>query len=376
MSGVRLRIYSAVLCALCLTGVARSGSDVGFVDLPALVAAHPLHAVLGQYAREIAALRVTQDEPRLARRSDADAVQARAERTIAAHPAFDRAQEDAALAEITAGRGGVDSGAALYAVELNRETNASLAAFERATAQRNQRAYAAREQELRESELTLAYALARRDAARHLILRIKLGELYLTPARRKALELELSDVDQREAAQIAAAHRGHAGILAGYSSGLQRTGALANAQMASQLRAQAAANLDTRRQVSQAEANASSVLPDFAGRVAFFRASYGSAADARAIAGGFHAAGAGAASRFEVLAASERESRRTANFQIERLEAERAALYRSIVAQVVRVADRLGRQRGLHTVSVGGAQPKGSVDLTPAARSALARLTY
>jgi hypothetical protein len=384
MTDVTLRLWSALLCVLCLTGLARSNLATGFVNLPRLVASHPLHGVLAVYDREIGALRATQTVPGLvdaaartrhaaaALRSDAATAESRA-KSVASENSDYGVQENAALAEIIAWRGG-DGGATLYGDELNRETTASLTAFERATEQRNGRAYAAREQELHESELRLAYALARRDAAQRLSLRLKLGELHLTPVARSALESQLSALNARESGVIDAARRSDSAILASYSRELQRAGALANAYMTTQLRAKAAANLNVRRSVSQTESNASSLLPSFSDRLAFFRSSYRSAADTSAIASVFRAASSDVANRFAELAASDGESRRAIALQIQRLKADRAALYRSIVAQIVRAANLLGRGRHLRSVTIGDAPPRGSVDLTVAVGNELGQL--
>jgi hypothetical protein len=385
MTGTTFRSWSALLCAFCLTGVVRSNPATGFADLPRLVTSHPLHGVLAGYDREIAALRATQSVPGLvdagarteraiaALRGDAAAAQLRARNVASAHAGVDRAQENAALAEIIAWRDGAEGGTTLYDAELDRETDASLTAFERATAQRNERAYAARQQELHERELGLAYALARRDAAQHLSLRLKLGELHPLPATRRTLEAELSALDARESTTIDAARRNDGAILTSYSSELQRAEARANARMAAQLRAKARANLNIRRSVSQAESNARGVLPSFAQRLALFRSSYRLAADAGSLVDGFRTASADVANRFETLAATDRESRRATAVQIQRLEDDRAALYRSIVAQIVRTANRLGQERHLKSVRVGGASLQGSVDLTAAVRDELAR---
>jgi hypothetical protein len=385
MTDVTLRLWSALLCVLCLTGVARSNLATGFANLPRLVASHPLHGVLAVYDREINALRATQTVPGLvdaaartqhaaaALRSDAANAESRAKRVASENSGYDVAQENAAFAEIIAWRGG-DRGATLYGDELNRETTASITAFERATEQRNGRAYAARKQELHESELRLAYALARRDAAQRLSLRLKLGELYLTPVARSALESQLSALNARDSGVIDAARRNDSAILASYSRELQRAGALANAYMTTQLRAKAAANLDVRRSVSQTESTASSVLLNFSDRLAFFRSSYRSAADTSSIASVFRAASADVANRFAGLAASDRESRRAIALQIQRLKADRAALYRSIVAQIVRAANLLEQGRHLRSVTIGDAPPRGSVDLTAAVRNELGQL--
>jgi hypothetical protein len=56
--------------------------------------------------------------------------------------------------------------------------------------------------------------------------------------------------------------------------------------------------------------------------------------------------------------------------QIQRLTVDRRKLYRSIVAQIERIADRLARTRHLTKILVANSRPKGSIDLTDAIQAA------
>ena len=95
------------------------------------------------------------------------------------------------------------------------------------------------------------------------------------------------------------------------------------------------------------------------------------AADAQAIAQGFGAAGVDLSRRIGELSDADERSRAAMSTQIQRLTVDRRNLYRSIVAQIERIANRLARARRLTKVTVGNSRPKGSIDLTAAIRAAL-----
>jgi hypothetical protein len=366
-----------------LTGGAPGNASSGFADLAQLIAGHPLHGVLAAYDREIVALRSTQtvtglDDPAgraqsvaASLRNRSDAARSRAQAIAARDTPADLVQENEALSTIVALRGASERAALGYRDELNREVAASLTAFERATAQRTARALRARRQELRENELMLAYDMARRDAPQRLLLRLKLRELHLDAATRKAFESQLVGLNGREADALAVARRWDAAVLGNYGRRLQLEAATANARMAAQLRAKGGANDAIRLRALQAESNAAAAVPDVPSKLALFRSSYRSAADAQAIAQGFGAAGVDLSRRIGELSDADERSRAAMSTQIQRLTVDRRNLYRSIVAQIERIANRLARARRLTKVTVGNSRPKGSIDLTAAIRAAL-----
>ena len=207
--------------ALCLTGVSPNRAT-GYADLSRLVASHPLHAVLAGYDREIAALRTTlraigltdpaarTQRATAALQKSAAGARARALRLDTLNSFADLNMERNALATIVRLRGTGDLESSSYGVELDRETSASLTAFEASTAQRTTRALEARRQQLRENELALAYALARRDAGQHLQLRLKLAHLHLDRTDRAVLEGQRASLDRREADAITTLRRADA----------------------------------------------------------------------------------------------------------------------------------------------------------------------
>ena len=373
----------AMVLALLLTGAGR-GEPIGFADLRQLIGAHPLHGVLAQYDREIAALRGTQDVSGLtdpaARaehgaatlKGDAARAATRAQRIASSAAGADLGEESRALAAIGALRSARDRDVAVYDSELERETGASLIAFGQATADRTERAYEARRQQLHEKELTFAYDLARQDAPKRLRLRLKLDDdAYLSHATRAALRSELEVFDRREAVALSQMRRDDAATLANYWTELNRLGTVANARMNAQLSGKAAANLAIRQRASQAESNAGAAFSSLDSELAFFRSTYRSQSDASAIASGLHGASAEISGRFGQIAQADRESRGATDRQLARLESDRRDLYRAIVAQIERTAEEIQLQRHLAGVILTGSRPKGSVDLTAAVRSQL-----
>ncbi|MGA8100323.1 MAG: hypothetical protein WB810_16830, partial [Candidatus Cybelea sp.] len=266
-----------------------------------------------------------------------------------------------------------DTEMAAYRSELARGTAANLAAYEDSIAARNERALAARRQQLLEQELTLAFNLARQHGGQRFILTLKLRELHLDSERRERLEGELSALERSEANAVAMMHRTNTAILERYREDLQRDGADANARMAAQLRSTAAANLTLRLQVLQAEARTAAMLPNFPMALASFAASYRSQDDAVAIVDGLRNASRELSQRFTQLGDAAGRSQRETEAQIATLKANRDSLYRSMIAQIERDAQRLARERGLAGVVVSGTRPNGSVDLTRSIEADLAR---
>jgi hypothetical protein len=361
--------------AICLGAAANGAAPVGFVDLPRLLAIHPLHKVLGAYDREIAALRGTLGLSRLADpagragaattalRRDVAEAQSQVQRIASADDRY-RALEGHALSAVAALRYGANDAMDTYAGALARETGANVRGYEAAIAQRTARAFVARQEQLRQKELALAYALAQRDAGAQLMLRVKLADVRIERTRRAQLETELAAIGRRESAAIAALHSQDAAVLVRYREQLERQAATAKAQMESQLRSKADANLALRRDVLRAAAGSAQVVPDLPSRLAGLRSSYRLESDAAAIRGNLQTAATEVPRRFAQLADTDRTSRSEVSAQLANLQRDRAQLYRAMVAQINRDAQRLGRERGLRGVVVSATRPRGGVDLT------------
>jgi hypothetical protein len=376
-------LVSALLAIASIAAGPQNAGPVGFIDLPRLVATHPLYRVLAQYDREIAALRSTQSlsgvgDPGSQAQAAAAALRATSAdaqmrvQSIAARSAAEyRDREPDALAALLASRDAGNREMTAYHDDLTQATTANLRLYEDGIAQRNQRAYTARAQELREKELGLAFDLARRDAGRRFALTLKLDNLHLDAQTRAQLEAQLNALNDASARSLDAMRRADAVELASYREMMERSGASAVAQMTASLRSQAAANITLRSQVLQAEPNPSQILAELASQAARFRASYRAPSDASALGAGLRRASGDLSHRFAELSQTDLSSRRDTAAQITALQANRAALYRALVAQIVQAAQRLARARGLRGVTRSGARPPGSVDLTPAVASEL-----
>ncbi len=374
-----MKLTAARTCALILsvwlTAATNGAAPVGFADLSQLLAAHPLHKVLDGYDREIAALRSTQsalpgDPGARARQAGAavarDAASARLkiQQIASGSESRDRSQERAALAALSAAPS-ADRAMAAYRDALARETSANLRAYSNAIATRTGRALDARRQQLLEKEAAYAFALSRRDSGARFVLRLKLQDLHLDRETRGRIQAELDALTRRDAGAVAAMRHTDAALLDRYRQTVEREGAVADASMASQLRAKATANLRLRTGVLQVSSS-NAVAPSVAARVAGFAASYRHNADAGQIDAGLQKAGNDLPNGFARLSDADRLSRGEVATQIRQLQERRAELYRAIVAQIERNARQLAHERRLGNVVFKGPRPEGSVDLTKA----------
>ncbi|MBV8725260.1 MAG: hypothetical protein JO078_05550 [Candidatus Eremiobacteraeota bacterium] len=368
---------AALLPAILLVGATNAPGGVGFAKLSVLISSHPLAPMLGQYDREIAGLRSTasleglRDPARQAERSAmivahrSATANGQIER-IASAPQSDRQSERAALADIASAQRSRDSALTAYRAELARETNATLRDYAAAIAQRNTRALSAREQQLREKELTLAFDLARRNGGARLALRLRLQDLHLTSAKRRLLATRLAALDAAEHQTVAAQTRRDAGSLAAYRQTVTREGDASLAALAAQLHSKGAANLDLRMGVARSESELATAVPNLSERMRVFAADYSGNRTAGSVAAALSASARGLPQRFRAVADADRTSAAQTATQIETLARNRLQLYRSIVAHIERLAQRVAQQRGLRQVVVGRAAPRGSVDVTAA----------
>lgn len=350
-------------------------------ELPRLVAAHPLYGVLGHYDRDILALErteATESRPIAGEVRDAGAAlrnrtQAAAQqaRSVAPDVRADRALENAGLTALSRARNSSDSAMASYQRRLERETAANIAAYAQAQRVRTERAVNARAQELREKELEAAYNLARRNAAAHLTLRLRLSDLYLDRAARARLESKLAALGDGERRAFLRMQSADAITLAEYRNQVERASASAVARMTSSLRAKASANLAMRRQVLHVAATTTGA--DTPARMTAFRSSYPAAGGGSAVAADFQNANREISNRFQQIGAAAAQSRAATDAQIATLKGERAALYAAIVAQIKEIVARYAEQRHF-VIELTAGRPHGGPDVTDAIRAQLAKL--
>jgi hypothetical protein len=381
-----LRGCALVFGVILSAAVGRTAPD-GFIDLPRLVSAHPLHAVLAQYDREIAAFQNARavsglSAPGTRAERGAAAVQREAAgaplevRRIASNSATrDRAQEAQAVAVLLASQHVADREMRAYRDELTRETNANLRGYAFAIASRTARAVSAREQQLREKELTLAFDLARRSSGQRLLLTLKLHDLHLDAATRARLQDQLATTNRSDSEALAAARASDAAVLDRYRAQLRRDGEVAKAQMTSQLLSKAGANLALRLETFRAGSRAAEVVPNLPSRLKSFASRDRAGADAADIEASLRNAGKDLQRRFAALSDADRRSRAETSIQIQGLKNSRSELYRLMVAQILRDARRLVRERHLSNLVVASSPPNGSVDLTGAVAREMSRFS-
>ncbi len=351
---------------------------VGYVITSQLIAQHPLHGMLAAYDRQIAALRSTQTVTGLrdpaaavgnaaaAMRSDAAVAAANVDALGSRNAAANRASERAAAAAVLRSQRAPERSFETYTSQLAAETNANLRAYGGALTQRTERAYAARAQQLREKESTLAFDLERNDAGKRLMLRLQLAELHLAPARRARLQAQLAALDAAERRAVDAMRRSDAAQLAAYRSQLEGAATAGTGAMDAQLRAKAGANYAILQRVFHEDASAAGAFP-LPSQLAAFTHGYAAQRTAQGISSGVRSVTADVGQRFAQLGAVDAQSGREVASQLQALQTDRAALYRTMLSQIQSAADAVARERHLASVRLVSASPRGSyVNLTQA----------
>lgn len=379
-------LLTAALAALVLGGcsgaLARSGNPAAgreaFVNVAALVPAHPLYAQVVQYDRQIAALQASEASlPSLASQSQPlDVVAAAARmRAISGRPT------DASLTQSSLGPDmqrtyanqmrSFDANArgsmADFQNAIAREEAAQLAAYSRSLKNRVQLAYDARAQALRESESTYGLTLAEHDATRVLLLRLRLGSLALSGPQRRTLQRELAAVSRRQEHAVAIRREADQRVLSAYEARIEAQSASQFARQAARIQSAAATVLATRQRVLalQVSGRRPPPLPSGAWTAPNAADARGSGASAAAL----QSAAIGINARFRLLAASDRTDRRRAASELARLQHDRAALRHAIGDAILRDAQRVARIRGLGSVTAR--MSPGAIDLSSAVRSDL-----
>jgi hypothetical protein len=214
---------------------------VGYVDIDALVRVHPLYAQLAQTERSIDALNLRSLGPNVAQtgsnlsKEDAELQQELAAASDRTRKILDQKQveyqreENAAITAALAAGGqavgggkvganvGATAGRQVAGVngEMNRDVQAyrnTLSAQERdqaysyqkAVAQRVDRQYQAKANELQTKEAELELSLQTKDAPTRLELHTRLANLALDQATRDQVKAQLDALDKAEADQVAA----------------------------------------------------------------------------------------------------------------------------------------------------------------------------
>lgn len=426
-------VAAATLAACAHTTTARTepssapsaGGKVGYVRMDELVKKHPLYGQLAQYDRSIEAFNLTATAPRaLAKGPEVRARERELERQLSAaanrtQKLLDQKQrryqqeESQAIAaalrsagtsgpseaqiagrvNATAQRQAGDAASQAqrdldaYRAMLQKQAEAQVAAAQKTLADRADRTYRSKADELQANEAALSLRLANADAPQRLALRTKLSSLALDDAQREDAEKQLAALDHKEADAVAAQRTRDQQELAALQGQLRN-------QVQTELRGQVdqihrrTMTLLTQRQSALskqlASANAPVVQttivngkpqqqvnpnlpPALRQRIAQLHNDYVKRfrADAQTTIADFNKTRAELSRRYAQLEGVDSQAQASAQAQVASLRKKRTDLYDQIVAQIDREARTIAQQRGVGVVVSDVVAPAGGVDLTP-----------
>lgn len=429
----RLLVAAVALAALAACGrpattaptaVNSAAGNVGYVRMEELVQKHPLYDQLARYDRSIEAFDLAATAPR-ALSADPHLREEEKQLEKQLHDAADRTQKllnqkqqqyqqqesqaiGAALQSVgtgpTAGqiasrvnqtaseqRGGAGAQAQrdldAYRAMVQKQDQAQIAAVQKALADRADRTFRAKSEELQSKESALSLQLANQDAAQRLALRTKLSSLALDDAAREDAQKQLTALDRKEADAIAAQRNRD-----------QQTLVTLSTQLKSQVEA------DLRKQVDEIHRRSLALLaqrqtaiakqvsslggpvvqttvvngqrrqvvnpnlpPALRSRIEKLHGDYQKRFqdDAKATIAEFTKTRDDLSRRYALLHGVDASAQNGANAQIAALRKKRADLYDQITAQIDREVRLIAQQRGVSVVLTDVVAPAGGVDLTP-----------
>ena len=408
---------------------APSGSGrVGFVRMDELVRLHPLYGQLAQYDRSIEAFdlsgtvphAIAPDKGVAAREHDLEAqLKAAAQRTSMLldqkqkqYQAEESRAIQAALQSAGAGApsaaqiGGAvnqtaqqQSGAAsaqaerdfnAYRDALQKQGQAQIAAAQRTLAQRADRTYRSKADELQSKEAALSLKLANDDAPQRLALRTKLSSLALDDAAREDAQKQLAALDRKEADAVAAERNRDQQTLAALNAQLQvqvrgdlqkqvdaihgRTMAQLNARqtaLLAQVRGMSGPVVQTKLVNGKPESQVNPSLPPAVrARIEQLHTDYQKRfqSDAKSTIADFNKTRADLSRRYAELHAVDAGAAGSASQQMIALRRKRDDLYDQITGQISREVRVIAQERGIGVVLTDVVAPASGVDLTADAK--------
>ena len=242
---------------------------------------------------------------------------------------------------------------ARYRATLLSQQNTELANYVRSMKMRVQQAYNSRKQQLYEKESALAVDLAKADESKRLPIETKLRTLRLDGAARKSLQAQLGTIQARENAVVDRQRRKDAAILAAFLPPLQARADADIARMRSDLQNRTAANLAERQRVLAAQTSGSMHL-NLGKTVATSHAAPDMNAQLDSLTrtqpadpNAFIAARDDLSRHFASVRAADQDATRSTWAQLAALQGDRDQLYRDIVSQITRDAQRISSSRHL-----------------------------
>ena len=346
-------LLAALVLAGCSTppasqppaSAAPAGARAARIDENALMRMHPFAPVVAQLNADIATLQATRSgglngagaalvRSRAAIQAQLGNAEARARSMSVAPPALTHARP---------------------AAPKNRPVREAIAQYQQALADRDERAIALQNAQMREKEATVDYQYDRAHAGERLRLNLRLHSPYLDTASKHAIAARLKVLDAQETAVVNAQRSTDAAALARFRETLQNGSVAQLASMQRDLRAHAAA-------VAR--------IPQPSGTVVARADAIPSHADTAKTAAAFGQASDDLAARFTQVHDWDAQAAGSTDGEIAALRAERDRLIAEMRAQIDAQAHRIARSRGLGNVYTGAA-PSGADDLTPDVASAI-----
>ncbi|MBV8354764.1 MAG: hypothetical protein JO101_05560 [Candidatus Eremiobacteraeota bacterium] len=401
----------AGLCAGCAKPPAAStsapparGGKVGYVRMDELIKDHPLYPQLAQTERSIDALNLRSLGPGAAEtgadlaKQDAELqrelndASARAKKLLDQKQDEYRKQENAAIAAALSAGGhpapqlAQSMNGDMLSLEktLQAQDRAQVNAFARSATQRADRQYRAKANELQQKESQFSLELASKDAPARLELRTRLANLAMDDATREQVRKQLSDLDRKEADQVAAMRNRDQATLVQLRDQLRgstqreigTTVAKIHADTQAKLSARAAAQQKSLTAQAGPLAAGGSVPPDLKAKIEALHKEYQQRfdQDAKATIEQFNKTRDELKRRYDALHGVEGEADAATRKELAALQAQHDKLYAEIVDQVDREVRTVAQNRGvsvvLSTIAAGGQ----GIDLTSDAKKEIESL--
>ncbi|MBV8489784.1 MAG: OmpH family outer membrane protein [Candidatus Eremiobacteraeota bacterium] len=231
----------------------------------------------------------------------------------------------------------------------------------------------AKAEQLQQNETDLSLRLTQQDAAQRLAIKTRLSNLALDDATHKQLQAQMAAIDAKEASQVNAQRRADAATLSAYRD---QVGAETNAAIRSQLgsiQSETRAKLVERQnEVGQQirslgpQPLPTNLPPDVSAKLVQIHKQVQAQfqADAQSTISDYNATKADLDRQFQALHGADVGATGAAAKELGSLQKRRDDLYKDIVDQITRQAQRIGKDRGFSIVFINPNAAAGGYDLT------------
>jgi Outer membrane protein (OmpH-like) len=427
----RAALLAAAMLASCAhpststtTTVPGSGT-VGYVRMEELVQKHPLYEQLARYDRSIDAFDLTETAPRAvaadpgmrarekALEKELNDAADRTKRLLDQKQRQYQQQESEAIAAALRGAGVGGSSAAqiagsvnatarqqqggvaaqaqrdfdAYRTTLQNQDRKQIVALQKALAERADREYRAKADELQAKEQSIQLSMVSEDAPQRLALRTKLTSLALDDAAREDAQKQLTALDRKEADAVAAQRNRDQQTLSAFQTQLHdRLVRDLDTQVAA-IQKRSVGSLTSRQQALSREVRSiggpviqsttvggrpyqqvnPNLPPTLRARIQQLHDDYQKRFqdDAKTTIADFQKTRDDLSRRYAELHGVDVAAQRGAQAQVLELRKKREDLYGQITAQIDREVRVIAQQRGIAVVLSDVVAPAGGVDLTP-----------